>query len=450
MRKNTLSLSLLYIGISSCLPSTASTDAIDSKTPWMPKNPVHGDYLNISGNGSICGNLNVHGTLITAMGNLANLVSNGNVLRVDAVFGNDATGTRNQQPFATINGALNAAQTGDVIILFPGTYNESFTIPAGITVAGLTLNGVHIAQTNVTTNTDLVTMGENSYLANVTLNLNANTDVQLRGIVFPGTTSATANVNQVRIQITNSANGTAPAYGIHSIGTGLPTSEFTALQNSTINVSSQGLRPARGILLDTNANEFNIINSGITVTNPAGGSAIGIETNIANVSCVVSTSTINGSTADISQTDPNSTITIANTQLVNSNANSRGFNSTSPSSILTWALPGTPGTATTGFLTPGTGMLVSSSNNLPFIVPQTGLIKNLNVQAVTPAGQGSTTFTIFRNGVATTLTTALNDTAITNVNNSISVPCVAGDQISLQVTNTVGATANISVTAELY
>jgi hypothetical protein len=474
MNKKTLSFLSLCIGISAHhIISTGSLSNTDA--PWMP-NTLRGNLLEVSGDASIYGSMKVKGALVTAMGNLSNIISpdgsvlftpsntsltlqaaplSGNVLRVDAVFGNDTTGSRNRRPFATINGALQAAAFGDVIILLPGVYNKSITIPAGVSIVGvskggLTNGGVRIAQTNVNANTDLVTMGENSRLENVTLTLNANSDVQLRGIVFPGTTSLTASVNQVRIQITNSTNGTAPAYGVHSIGTGLPTSEITALSNSSITVSSQGTRASRGILIDTAANNFNLNNCGIAVTNPVGGSAIGIETNIANASCIAVSSTISGYTADISQTDPNSSILLSNSQLVNLTANSLGFDSNAPTSILCWALPGAPGAGANGFITPGTGSLVSNTGNLPYILPQAGIIKNLNVQAITPPGQGSTSFTIYRNGVPTTLTTALSNAAISSTNNTVSVPCQAGDQISLQLTNQVGLTANMSVTVELY
>lgn len=51
----------------------------------------------------------------------------GNQLWVDAVNGSDATGTRGMsaKPFLTLAAARTAAQSGDVIVVRPGTYNEN-------------------------------------------------------------------------------------------------------------------------------------------------------------------------------------------------------------------------------------------------------------------------------------------------------------------------------------
>ena len=59
----------------------------------------------------------------------------GNQLWVDAVNGSDATGVRGMsaKPFLTLTAARTASQSGDVIIVRPGTYNEN----------NLAKNGVH-------------------------------------------------------------------------------------------------------------------------------------------------------------------------------------------------------------------------------------------------------------------------------------------------------------------
>lgn len=264
----------------------------------------------------------------------------GNIIRVDQQHGNDYTGTVNSLPFETINGALAAASPGNVVWVFPGTYQESFTIPNGVSVIGMSLGGSSSAGVLITENvsvpTDLVTMGENSRLQNVSLSLTSSSHVQLRGIVFPGTTSATAKVSNVDVMIDNSAaptNGSSNVYGIHSIGTGSPNATTYTLNSTHITIHSIGLGAKRGVLIDA-ANNLNINNSCIMVTNTGSGSAISTETKHPSASCIASSSTLSGSTADISQTL--GTLIPLNTQLLNATANGLGFSTTVPPATINW------------------------------------------------------------------------------------------------------------------
>ena len=62
------------------------------------------------------------------------LVKAAGVVLVDPVNGNDATGQRCrlQAPFATLTGAKTAAQSGDTIMVLPGTYNEKNLAKNGV------------------------------------------------------------------------------------------------------------------------------------------------------------------------------------------------------------------------------------------------------------------------------------------------------------------------------
>jgi len=95
----------------------------------------------------------------------------GNTIKVDVVYGDDATGVRNGLPFATVSAALHVAKSGDVVMVSPGTYNETITIPTGVIVRGISPSTCIIQKTNVTSSTDVVTMGENSNLENIKVNL---------------------------------------------------------------------------------------------------------------------------------------------------------------------------------------------------------------------------------------------------------------------------------------
>ncbi len=224
----------------------------------------------------------------------------GGVLRVDSIFGSDTNGQRNNFPFKTINGALSQTQSGDTVWIYPGTYYENFIIPTGISIKGLNSNACNISKQNVNTGTDLITMGENSRLEDLSLKLTSTGHYLLRGIVFPGTTSYTAKVKNSSLTIDNSTawtTGSSNIYGIHSNGTGQPDSSNIAINNSSIVVKSNGTGAKRGVLLDA-ANKFNISNTQILVT--GGNFAFGVETSNGNAQFTSYASSIFGSGADVS------------------------------------------------------------------------------------------------------------------------------------------------------
>ena len=65
---------------------------------------------------------------------VAQIVKTGNLLWVDAVNGNDATGQRGrlQLPFLTLGAAKTAAVSGDTIVVLPGTYSEKNLAKNGV------------------------------------------------------------------------------------------------------------------------------------------------------------------------------------------------------------------------------------------------------------------------------------------------------------------------------
>ena len=80
------------------------------------------------------------------------------------------------------------------------------------------------------------------------------------------------------------------------------------------------------------------------------------------------------------------------------------------------------------------------------VVTESCSISQLNVQVATAPGAGSPTksrtYTLYKNGSPTALTTTISATAVTNSDSTNRVPCVAGDRISLRIT-----TANTPATA---
>ena len=333
--------------------------------------------LNIIQNACVAGNLTVDGTIFAK--------AYGNTLIVDQINGDDVTGTVNGPSFKTIGAALVQAEEGDLVLIFPGEYNESIIIPSGVSVRGSSTSVVIIQKMNVIAATDLVTMGDNSRLEDVTLQLTSALHVTLRGIVFPGTTSGTATFNNSILIVDNAGAptlGSSEVYGIHSNGTGQATEAISAVRDSTVLVNSIGGGKKRGILLD-NANSFTIRDASIFVE--GGSDSIGIETNDIDAELASYNSNLSGSSADISQTLGE--LEIVGTEFEHSQANGFGFETTILPSNYIWGDVDTPiGGGQLLYMRPGS----STASATPIFInaSQKFLAKALSVRVIVPPGIG--------------------------------------------------------------
>nr|WP_259455521.1 hypothetical protein [Bacillus sp. PK3_68] len=191
--------------------------------------------------------------------------------------GDDSKGSIGGSPFKTINGAIAAINalgaTGITILVFPGMYDEKIVMPPGNSLRGLSLSTVTIRQQNVTANSTLVTMGENTRVEDVSLLLTSSNHVSLVGIAFPGTTSQTAKLRTTSLTVDNSAastTGTSNVYGVHSYGTGNPLDYVDAVRSSVVVVRSAGLGTKRALLVNTTAHRFNCRDNNFLVTSAGG------------------------------------------------------------------------------------------------------------------------------------------------------------------------------------
>ena len=219
----------------------------------------------------------------------------GNVLRVDQIIGDDALGAISGFPYETIEAAIakivaTGGSIGYTIWIMPGTYTltAGITIPPLCCIRGLNTQTV-IINLVATTTAIMVTMGENTRLEDVTLNLSSVTDsINLTGIVFPSTTTTTAKLRTSVVSVTNSATlytATSNVYGINCSGSGALTARsfsFNCIKGTTINVYSNGAGFKRGIIV-TGANITTLRDTNVYVAQPTNvlstGSYVGIETN---------------------------------------------------------------------------------------------------------------------------------------------------------------------------
>lgn len=301
----------------------------------------------------------------------------GGMLRVDAIYGNDATAPSNkyQTPFKTIRTAMAYAVSGDQIWVLPGTYNEAVVFSNGVNLRGANLNSVIIQQLNVTSNTTLVTMASNTRLEDVTLRLTSASSnaQQLVGVLFSNV-QGTAKIRSITTTFDNSAmtsNAATNIYGIYSTGlssTGI--SSFDEIQRMTINVTSSGPGIKRGIYVD-GSNAFHCRDTNIYCKdNPAysttsNGSYIGAEVVHVNGSLQIKTSTVYGFTtvagntsADISQTHGD--IILAYSDLPNRNANGYGFTANQAQNTITCSIAGSPTGYRSTYMIPGS---IGTGNN---------------------------------------------------------------------------------------
>lgn len=102
--------------------------------------------------------------------------------------GNDSTAFIGGNPFKTINGAITAINaigaTRITIFVFPGIYDETVVIPNGNSLRGISLLTVTIRQQNVSSNTTVLTMGENTRVEDITVLLTSVNHVNLTGLLF--------------------------------------------------------------------------------------------------------------------------------------------------------------------------------------------------------------------------------------------------------------------------
>lgn len=373
----------------------------------------------------------------------------GATTRVDSVFGDDSTGVRNGAPFKTITAALSNVQSGDTVWVFPGIYNETINnMPAGITIRGIARNQCVIQQLNISQDTDLITMNENCSLECLRFNLTSNNHVQMRGVVFPGTTSVTSRILECNLTVSNataSTNGTSNVYGIHSTGTGFPGTFVQASVFSFVLVSSVGSGNKRGILIDQ-PNGFRTFQSVISCNSIGGtGPVISVETNHASaqyvgVESIIRGFSVAGPYADISQTL--GSITLSGSNLITMTANGKPFNLVQYPKNFIFADSGAIGSTTT-YLRPGTA--TASASEVQLRVSQIMVVKALSIRLANAPGVGnSVTWTLRKNGVNTGITLTISDASTSGLFNTASVNFQAGDLLSIsQVPSGANAASDV-------
>jgi hypothetical protein len=213
----------------------------------------------------------------------------GNTLLVDIVNGNDSTAAPGGLPYKTINSANAAMISGDTMYILPGIYNltNPITLPDNTSMRGMSQQTTKLQMSSLTQNTTMITMGENTRLEDVNVNLYNTGHSTMTAIYFPTSTCQTAHLRTSLVTVDNSTASSTGSSDVNAILAGgavnLSAETFTHnfIRECTINVKTNGGGKKRGILVSTNT-ACSVRDTNLYVANPpvstSTGSYIGIET----------------------------------------------------------------------------------------------------------------------------------------------------------------------------
>lgn len=413
----------------------------------------------------------------------------GNVVLVDQINGNDATGAINALPFQTVNAAMTYLATlvlpagGVTVWIMPGTYTltSGITIPATCSLRGLSTQTTRLnwAASVPGGTATLLTMGNNTRLEDLTLNLTStNATTNLVGVSLPGTS---ADTSKLRTMVLNVDNRTVPTgsttnvYGIRDSGTGplLPYDfalNFT--RGCTVNVYSNGGGNKRALIVD-GPNTLSLRDTNFYVEAPTDplstGSYVGAETNdnlaqAAFRSCSISGPTTAGgyTGSDILQTLPVARDTYGisigpGTDLIHRTTGGTPFALTTTPAILAYAINATL-LAAPRYLWPGVLATGGDNTQVFFRFDRLVLLQGMSVNMRTAPGAGhNVVFTVYKSttgvsgsGVATTMTLTVSDLDTTGINLTAAVTINAGEYIALRADRSAAGATDIAVQLDLY
>ena len=110
------------------------------------------------------------GTIVPGSG-IVPAVRQGNTWYVAALGRNDNVGNHQQGAFATVEKALSVAKFGDIVIIYPGVYEELFplTVPAGVTVRGTAIRNTIIKPDTASTHEDVFLLNSDTTITDITI-----------------------------------------------------------------------------------------------------------------------------------------------------------------------------------------------------------------------------------------------------------------------------------------
>jgi len=351
----------------------------------------------------------------------------GNILTVDAVYGNNTTAAADPTrfPFLTINSALSSATSGQTVFVRPGTYNEKLTIPTGVALRGANTQTVTVQQLNTTSNTTLLTMGSNCRVEDMTFTLTSTSNVNLTGVDWPSGTPLTSKLRTMVVNVTSSGTGSNTIVGMLSAGSSPTTySASDATRGITVSVDASSTGIVRGLYV-TGSNWFGIRDTNINARG-TGNNIVGVETTNAGSYVSIKHSTVRGGDGTGSNYDLNRTageILLGSADLVNNTANGNGFSVTTEGAITHFGTTGNFANGTTYYLVPGfvrQGDLPTTTFGIPVTQNMIMFSGTFQSSPAIPAGH-SVKMSMYKNNALTdmSMTIVAGQTLTSNVRHSV-------------------------------
>ena len=368
----------------------------------------------------------------------------GNTLTVDQVNGNDITGTPSGTPYKTVNAAISNLVQGDTVWILPGTYvlTDSITLLPNTSLRGMSLQTCKLIMSNVTSNTTMLTMGENSRVEDLSWYLHSQGHYNLVGVNFPGTTNATAKIRPSVFTVDNSsAPFSADSSDVYTVyinatdGQNDAAFSFNCLKGSTFNLFSNGRGRKRGILVDGNGCVVSTRDINVFVRKPTDltslGSYVGVETSNANATIQLRTTSVSGAKKGGSYTSSDILQTLGRieigpgTDLITRSAGTSSFTTFVYPTTIFYALKGNLNTAEifTSWLWPGTGNAQRAFGSQPQYPDATISYYRIQQSAVM---YGVTSYLTGAPGSSGTPASLSNSTIVTFERNGIDIPFKIG------------------------
>ena len=379
----------------------------------------------------------------------------GNTLTVDAVYGNDVSGTANPYvyPFLTISAALSNASSGQTVFVRPGTYTESITMPAGVALRGANTQTVTVTRTNVTSNVTLLTMGSNCRVEDMTFTLTSLCNVNLTGVDWPSGTPIVSKLRTAVVNVVSGGTGSNTIVGMLSAGSSATTyNAADATRGCTVSVDASSSGPIRGLYL-TGSNWFSSRDTNYNIRG-TGSNIVGVETTNAGSYASLKHSTVRGGNGTGTNFDINRTageILLGSVDLVNNSANGNGFSVTTEGAITHCGTTGNFTDGTTYYLVPGfvkQGDLPTSTFGIPVTQNMVLFSGTFQSSPAVPAGH-SVKLTAYKNNAITDMSMTIVAGATLASNTRQSVDYNRGDTFDFRMVPSGGNLNNYKFAASV-
>jgi hypothetical protein len=367
-----------------------------------------------------------------------------NVLYV-AKNGNNTTKT----PYLTIGAALTDAVSGQIVMVYPGTYAEtSLTIPSGVTLKGFSRDSCILQYTATTTTTMITVGGANVSIEDIQLKLLSTTatGVNLTLVSVTGTNNGTFRLFNSRLEISNGTTTSSNVYCINNTGTGIvPTDIDVNVRNCKLIVTSNGTGIKRCVV--NSGVDLYFDSCGFSCKNVSTGTDyIALETTSAGAELFLSNCAIEATTANISQTSGSIRMT-KSTALIDGTANGLSFSSVNLPLQIGWGNVGNLTTGSNRYFYRGSA--TASASIVNYYVSNPCVVFAMYASADT-ASAGNCVFTLFKNGVATTMTVTVTSPALFNSNTTQSISFPAGSTMALRALASTGIWSNVDVSLSVW